>query len=94
MLSAMDNEPISVRPLDLAVSAEVRADMARWGFTISGMAAAINMNRAPFTERYHGRRPFAPSELQKVAAQFDLTASDILARAESAAPVEEMAAAS
>ncbi|GAA4707226.1 hypothetical protein APR04_003770 [Promicromonospora umidemergens] len=94
MIWLMDNEPISVRPLDLAVAAEVRADMARWNFTISGMAAAVNMNRAPFTERYHGRRPFAPSELQKVAARFGATASDILARAESAAPAEELAAAS
>ncbi|MFI6428502.1 hypothetical protein [Promicromonospora sp. NPDC050880] len=78
----MASEPISVRPLDAAVASEIRADMARLGFNISGMATAINMNRQPFTERYHGRRPFYPSELHKVAEVLGSTASEIVARAE------------
>jgi hypothetical protein len=81
----MATEPIQVRPLDLALAAEVRAEIARHrpdGVTVSSVAQDISMRRATFTERYLGRRPFSPGELAAVASALGLRASDLFARAE------------
>jgi transcriptional regulator with XRE-family HTH domain len=78
----MASEPISVRPLDLAVAGEVRAEIGRKNLTVSGIAIQLGMRRATLTARTQGHVPFSPSLLDAVAAVLGMKASQIVERAE------------
>ncbi len=78
--------------LDSAVSAEVRAEIARTpNLTVTSLAEKLNMRRATLASRINGRSPFRSSELHAVAAELGLTASEIVARAESLVSSERAA---
>lgn len=69
--------------LDAYVAAEVAAEIAgNPAVSVKGIAESLQMRRATLTERTRGRRPFSPSLLSAVAAEFGTTASEIVARAE------------
>lgn len=69
--------------LDEAVSAEVRAEIARTpGVTTTSLAKALGLRRATLASRINGHTPFRSSELHVVATALGITASEITARAE------------
>lgn len=78
--------------LDRRVAAEVRAEIARNGTaTVTGLAETLGIRRATLSTRINGHAAFTPSLLAAVAAQLDTTASDLIARAESAGAQEAVA---
>jgi len=68
--------------LDQAVSAEVRAAMARKRYTVSDLAKVLEINYKPTRERYSGALPYTLSELEVVCAWCGLQVSDLLEAAE------------
>lgn len=70
--------------LDRLVATEVRAEIARDPKTsVKRIAENLDIRRATLSVRVNGHVPFSPSLLCSVAEQLGLTASEIIARAES-----------
>lgn len=77
---------------DEAVSAEVRAELARTqAHTVSTIADHLGVRRATLASRINGHTPFRSSELRAVAEMLGTTASTLVARAESGIAMSEVA---
>lgn len=68
---------------DIAVSAEVRAEIARHhGTTVLALSERLGIRRATLSDRVNGKSPFTTALLSAVATELGTTASEITRRAE------------
>lgn len=78
----MKANPPRYTDLDQAISAEVRAEMARQKIKTSHVAEALGMVRATFSDRVNGHQPFTTGDLIAVAKHLGVPAAAITAEAE------------
>lgn len=80
----MEMNPPGYRTLDQAISAEVRAELARQNSTknISDLADKLGLRRATLSARINGHQPFTASQLRDVALYLGTTAATLTVEAE------------
>lgn len=71
-----------ITKLDLAISTEVRAELARQkGKSVSGFARALGYRRPTISDRINGHQPFTPGLLEAAAEYLDIDSQEIYQRA-------------
>lgn len=65
-----------------AVTAEIRAELARRGLTAYALANAIGMSKQTMSRRMTGATPFDLAEVEAIANFLGLTPTELLVRAE------------
>lgn len=73
-----------------AVTAEIRAELARRKITAQRLAHAVGMSKQTMSRRMTGAAPFDLAEVEAIADFFGMTPSELLARAEQ--PRQELTA--
>lgn len=68
-----------------ALSNEIRAEIARQNKTVSSLADEIKYRRATLSAKLNGHTSFSGEEIGKIANCLNLTASELMRRAEEAA---------
>ena len=67
-----------------ALSNEIRAEIARQNKTVSSLADEIKYRRATLSAKLNGHTPFSGEEIRKIANCLNVTASELMRRAEEA----------
>ena len=81
MMTALANEEDR---FGRALAIEIRSELPRRGLNVTSLATRAGMERDVLTTRLTGRTDWRRRELQAVASVLGLTASELMARAESA----------
>lgn len=67
---------------ELALSGEIRAEMARQNKTVSDLADEMKYRRATLSAKLNGHTPFSGAEIGKIAQCLNIAASELMRRAE------------
>lgn len=67
---------------ELALSGEIRAEMARQNKTVSALADEMKYRRATLSAKLNGHTPFSGAEIGKIAQCLNIAASELMRRAE------------
>lgn len=67
---------------ELALSGEIRAEMARQNKTVSSLADEMKYRRATLSAKLNGHTPFSGAEIGKIAQCLNIAASELMRRAE------------